>query len=124
MRGKEKSLSLVMKISLFLKRRKAERQQFEYDKWKLLFSLRFRPRNWKGLVHHNGKIYQLTNETEKMLVWIANKEWGLHFSVEGRNHGEPINIWGRWVPWRREVLKHALRAVNSPWINRQEFPIL
>src|SRR6266705_5395874 len=108
MLGRVKNWFLATKISSYLKRHKAERQQFEYDKWKLLFSLRFHPRNWDCLVHGTDKIYQLTNDTEKMLVWIANKEWGLHFAVEGREYGEPINIWGWWVPWRREVLKHAL----------------
>src|SRR6266849_7547232 len=107
MLGKVKNWFLVTKISSYLKHRN---DRFEYDKWKLLVSLRFRPRNWSGIVHYNGRIYQLTNKTENMLVWIANKEWGLHFSVEGRKYGEPINIWGWWVPWRREVLKHALRA--------------
>jgi len=53
-----------------------------------------------------------------MLIWIANKEWGLYFTVEGRKYGNPINIHGRFVPWRREVLKHGLRASKSPWINR------
>lgn len=108
-----------MKIFSYLKHQKTKRDQFEYDKWKLLVSLRFRPRNWGCLVHPNGRIYQLTNNNENMLVWIANNEWGLHFAVEGRVYGKPLNIWGWLVPWRREVLKHALRATKCPWIIKE-----
>src|SRR5258708_5396145 len=110
MLGKVKNWFLAMKIYSYLKRQKANRDRFEYDKWKLIVSLRFRPRNWGGLVHANGRIYRLENKIEHMEVWIANKEWDLHFSVEGRKYGKSINIHGWWVPWRREVLKHALRA--------------
>lgn len=53
-----------------------------------------------------------------MEVWIINKEWGLHFSVEGRTYGG-VNIWGWWVPWRREVLKHALRAEQCSLVNKE-----
>jgi len=54
-----------------------------------------------------------------MEVWIANHEWGLHFKIKDKTYGG-INIWGGLVPWRREVLKHALRAEKSPWINKED----
>jgi len=109
-----------MKIYSYLKHLRTKRQQFEYDKWKLLFSLKFRPRNWYARVHFDGRIYQLTNQTEKMIVWIANAEWGLYFNIEDRKYGG-VNIWGNYIPWRREVLKHGIRASQSSLINKEGF---
>src|SRR5882672_11206114 len=119
MPGRVKNWFRAMKIYSYLKHRKAERERFTYDKWKLIVSLRLRPRNWGGIVHRDGRILRLTNCTENMQVWIANEEYGLHFSVEGRTYGETGNIWGHWIPWRREILKHGLRAAKCPWINRE-----
>lgn len=105
-----------MKIFSYLKRRKAERERFEYDKWRLLVSLALRPRNW--VCHYP---FHLTNEAESMYVWIANSYYGVEFTVEGREYGS-VTFCG-WLlnsgtPWRRQVYNAGIKARDNPWVEK------
>lgn len=104
-----------MKIFSFLEHHKAKRLRFKYDLYRVMVSLRARRYNWK--YHYD---FHLKNEAESMYVWVANKEFGLHFTVEGRRYGD-VTGWsvafGR-LTWRRKLLRVALEAGDSKEVEK------
>lgn len=51
-----------------------------------------------------------------MNLWVANGRWALRFKVNGRQHGRVVMT--SLAPWRYQVWRTAIRAGNSPWVEK------
>lgn len=108
-------MSLVTKISSYFVRRKAEREQFKYDLYKVMVSLKGRPHNWLFKVP-----YKIVNEAEDMEIWVGNSYYGLSFDIKGRHYGGMHYLIGGefLVPWRRKLYKVAWSCLDNPWMKK------
>ena len=123
-----------MRIFSYLERRKISKilkqNTFASDLFKIETSIRLRPNNWIHWSHvpfneGNMKLYSIDNPYEKMELWLANKPWGLSFTVEGRKYGT-VNIWSIWfsgyhIGWRRRLYRLGTKAVETKWIKNGPF---
>src|ERR1700744_1674686 len=98
-----------MKISSYLEHRARARQ----DYYKVLVSLRYRPRNWRW--HWP---FVMENHREKMCVWVANSVYGIDFTINGKKYwGVTPNPFmllfeSKWFGKRAKMYKTAIEVGN------------
>lgn len=75
--------------------------------------MRQHPERWKCSVP-----YRITNDEERVEVWVANGIWGMHVSVGPRTYGGVMvspHVWYPWgyYNWRYRIIESTLNELSG-----------